>query len=206
MTPDEERELVADFQAGDLRIVPALLRGFERLVRDIVVQFVTPRCELDDLLQIGRIALLKAAKKHDVTRGRLATYAFTTILGAASRHAKKQRFAVPGSDAAVARGREFTVPVSIDAPLASGIGTVGDRIAAPEVVSVPEDEASALLATLTAKEREIVERHWADTPETLEQIGASLGVSKERVRQIEKRAFGRMRRAATRRPVRIERT
>ncbi|MBF0177545.1 MAG: RNA polymerase factor sigma-32 [Magnetococcales bacterium] len=52
------------------------------------------------------------------------------------------------------------------------------------------------LATLDPRERLIVEqRIMADTPVTLEQIGEQMGISRERVRQLEKRSLAKMRRA-----------
>ncbi|MBF0624179.1 MAG: RNA polymerase sigma factor RpoH [Magnetococcales bacterium] len=54
---------------------------------------------------------------------------------------------------------------------------------------------TAALATLEERERFIVrERIMADTPATLDAIGQRLGISRERVRQLEKRALDKMRR------------
>ena len=53
----------------------------------------------------------------------------------------------------------------------------------------------AALGTLTAREELIVrERIMTEDPPTLQALGARLGVSKERVRQIEERARGKLRR------------
>lgn len=50
------------------------------------------------------------------------------------------------------------------------------------------------LATLPARERRIVvQRHLHDSPVTLTELGVELGISKERVRQLEERALARMR-------------
>ncbi len=84
-------------------------------------------------------------------------------------------------------------------------GPMLDRVAgaAPN----PEDEASAqqrrnrarsavgeALGALTDRERMIVrERIMSDEPQTLQELGVKLGVSKERVRQIEERAWGKLR-------------
>jgi RNA polymerase sigma-32 factor len=80
-----------------------------------------------------------------------------------------------------------------------------DRLAGPW--TTPEDEASAqerasrargavgaALAQLSARERLIVrERLMAEEPRTLQDLGLELGVSKERVRQIEERVRDKLR-------------
>ena len=50
------------------------------------------------------------------------------------------------------------------------------------------------IRTLPDREQEIIERrHLVDKPETLQQVGETLGISRERVRQLEVRALRRMR-------------
>jgi RNA polymerase sigma-32 factor len=57
-----------------------------------------------------------------------------------------------------------------------------------------QDALEKIVAELSPRERRIVDRRWlTDEPETLEQLGAAFGVSKERVRQLEERAKKRMR-------------
>jgi RNA polymerase sigma-32 factor len=56
------------------------------------------------------------------------------------------------------------------------------------------------LGQLSDRERRIVaERRLREEATTLEQLGAALGVSKERVRQIEHRALGKLKRFIERR-------
>jgi len=52
------------------------------------------------------------------------------------------------------------------------------------------------MSDLTPRERRIIEeRRLAENPRTLEEIGADYGISRERVRQIENRAFAKLQRA-----------
>lgn len=71
-----------------------------------------------------------------------------------------------------------------------------------------EDEAlgkadlGAAIDTLPDREREIIERrHLSEQPETLQEVGERLGISRERVRQLEVRALKRMREAIEARSV-----
>ena len=80
-----------------------------------------------------------------------------------------------------------------------------DRLASTE--ETPEDKAAdrderelmsralrQVIGELSPRERRIVHERWlTDSPVTLEELGNSFGVSKERVRQIEERAMKRMR-------------
>jgi RNA polymerase sigma-32 factor len=98
---------------------------------------------------------------------------------------------------------------SINAPLHDA-GEVGewqdqlvDQSPSPEAIIVEEDEKDHRLKALTAaidvlddRERRIFQaRHLTDEPRTLEDLAEQFNVSRERVRQIEVRAFEKVRKA-----------
>jgi RNA polymerase sigma-32 factor len=83
------------------------------------------------------------------------------------------------------------------------IETLVDDAPSPEVVVASDEEKSLrqsllanALATLPERERHILtERQLTEEPMTLEQLGAVYGISRERVRQLEVRAFARLKKA-----------
>jgi RNA polymerase sigma-32 factor len=96
--------------------------------------------------------------------------------------------------------RSLNAPVSGDAD-EDWQGLLADDRAGPEEEAggVIDDErrsnlVAGALAVLSERERGVViARRLVDEPKTLEQLGAEMGISKERVRQIEQVALNRMR-------------
>jgi RNA polymerase sigma factor (sigma-70 family) len=100
--------------------------------------------------------------------------------------------------------------LSLDAPFAGDEGeidTLGDLLADPlsgqRFAEVLEDASTpavrALLSTLSERERQVLAWRFGEKTEqplTLQQIGRRLGVSAERVRQIERRALAKLETAA----------
>jgi RNA polymerase sigma-32 factor len=81
-----------------------------------------------------------------------------------------------------------------------------DQSPSPEAIVAEQDERhyqhkalACAIEVLTGRERRIFEaRHLADEPTTLEDLAVEFNVSRERVRQIETRAFEKVRKAARR--------
>lgn len=95
---------------------------------------------------------------------------------------------------------------SLDAPVSTGAALVevmaGNRPNQEDDLSALEEEADrsarleAALSALNGNERRVIElRFLADEPSQLQDIGKILGVSKQRVNQIEKRAVQKLREA-----------
>ncbi|MCS6918160.1 MAG: sigma-70 family RNA polymerase sigma factor [Fimbriimonadales bacterium] len=92
-------------------------------------------------------------------------------------------------------------PISLEMPINDSDGSVlGDLIAA-ETESEWEQSIDweSLMARLTEREKTVIRLRYGldgQSPQTLEEIGKQLGLSKERVRQIESRAIQKMQEAA----------
>jgi RNA polymerase primary sigma factor len=95
-------------------------------------------------------------------------------------------------------------PVSFEKPMGEEGGQLGDLIA-DQTILRPEEQSTAsllkeklsrTLESLTPRERRIIELRFGLDDEysrTLEEVGTELGLSKERIRQIEKEALAKLR-------------
>jgi RNA polymerase sigma factor (sigma-70 family) len=171
------------------KIRDRIVRANMRLVMSIVKKFVTPQYSFDELLSDGIEILIQAVHKFDFDRGfRFSTYAYRAIARGAYRQVNtRQKDA--GRYAGEIEEIATTHPEDSD--------------------TQPVNEASwhalremlaEMLHRLDPRERYIVRRRYAmDTarkPETFQSMANKLGVSKERVRQLEQRAVGKLRKMA----------
>jgi RNA polymerase sigma factor (sigma-70 family) len=169
-----------------------IVRSNLRLVVAIARKHLHGPQTLGELVSDGNMALLHAVEKFDYTRGnRFSTYASWAIMRTYARSVPRERFQLDRF--ATGKG-EF-----LDVENALGAYDPGE-------INLPElrESLDALLAQLSPRERTILVDHFGlDAPrsgQTLNQLGEQLGLSKERVRQIEIQALGKLRRIA--RPVR----
>ncbi len=102
-----------------------------------------------------------------------------------------------------ARDYSLNAPVSEDGDSVEFMDTLVDESPSPEAIVAQREEAGihnemlqAALAELPERERHIfIERRLKDDPMTLEQLGEVYGISRERVRQLEVRAFEKVQKA-----------
>lgn len=96
------------------------------------------------------------------------------------------------------------VPVSLDTPVGEDGSQLGDFIADQTILQPEEqstasllrEELSKTLESLTPRERRIIELRFGlgnEYSRTLAEVGTELGLSKERIRQIEKEALAKLR-------------
>lgn len=163
-----------------------LLKANLRLVVSIARRHVGRSPAFFEIVSDGNMSLMRAVEKFDYARGfKFSTYASWAIMRNYARTIPEQMYPgvrlVTGSDELL-----DTVPAE-------------DRTEHESVVDSARQLIRRGLGLLTARERDVVVRHYGleDNHEamTLDQIGQVFGVTKERVRQIERKAFAKLREA-----------
>lgn len=80
LTTEEETAYLVAGRQGDTKAKELLIKHNLRLVAHIVKKYQSPQDELDDLISIGTIGLIKAVNTYDPDKGkRLGTYAAKCI-------------------------------------------------------------------------------------------------------------------------------
>ena len=96
MTSVDDRTLLRRYhEQGDLAAREQLIEQYMSLVRSLARRYSYRGEQLDDLVQIGAIGLIKAIDRFDVERGvELTTYATPNIIGEIKRHFRDKGWAV----------------------------------------------------------------------------------------------------------------
>ena len=167
------------------RIISANLR----LVVSIAKRYVGPAEDFFELVSDGNVSLIRATEKFDVSRGnRFSTYAcwaiiknFARTIPAVLRH--RNRFATSHSEM-----------------LSDAEDARSDQYQQESAQIQRKSQVEGILKRLDERERQIVRSRFGLTcgqePLTLKQVGTTMGVSKERIRQIQCRAISKLRTAA----------
>lgn len=91
----EEKDYLERYRNGDLKAKDVLIERNLRLVAHVVRKYQTAEDEMDDLISIGTIGLIKAVSTFDGNRNsKLGTYAAKCIENAmlTSGHLRRKKF------------------------------------------------------------------------------------------------------------------
>ena len=96
MTADSDKVLLRRYHVeGDVQAREQLIERHMSLVRSLARRYSYRGEQLDDLVQIGAIGLIKAIDRFDVNRGvELTTYATPNIIGEIKRHFRDKGWSV----------------------------------------------------------------------------------------------------------------
>ncbi len=191
---EEEEALFLDrLQAGDGEARNVLVERNLRLVAHIVKKFDNTGEDMDDLISIGTIGLIKAINTFDVTqKTRLATYAARCIENEILMHLRSTKkirkdIMLYDSIGADKEGNEITL---IDI-----LGTDPDEVLEQVELSVEQEKLREMLTGLGAREKKVLELRYglADgIRKTQREISRKLGISRSYVSRIEKRAITKL--------------
>lgn len=187
LAPDNatERELdeIEWLQIEAVETKQQIIRANLRLVVSIAKRYTNGSRDMYELISDGNLALIRAVEKFDFARGnKFSTYASWAIINRFAR-------ALPKEDAHRKRLRTGEDELIESIPDWKG----GNVVEADEFRT--NEEVGRLIDLLDERERRIItERYGIGGCEvrTLVQLGQELGVSKERIRQIEKRAQNKL--------------
>jgi RNA polymerase sigma factor (sigma-70 family) len=176
-------------QREALAVKNQIIRANLRLVVSIAKRHVGASNSFDELVSDGNMSLIRAVEKFDYARGnKFSTYASWAIMKNFARsipveHHQRDRF-LTGHDEMFA-------------------ATTDTRSSEHEYENQVQQIRSSLakiLDKLDERERSIIVSRFglaeAGEPQTLEEVGHQLGVTKERIRQLEVRAMGKLRQYA----------
>jgi RNA polymerase sigma-B factor len=96
MTRIDDKILLRRYhEDGDLRAREQLIEQYMSLVRSLARRYSYRGEQLEDLVQIGAIGLIKAIDRFDLDRGvELTTYATPNIIGEIKRHFRDKGWSV----------------------------------------------------------------------------------------------------------------
>lgn len=194
LTREEEQRVLQDIRAGKPGARDPLITHNLRLVVYIAKKFESPGANVEDLISIGTIGLIKAVNTFSVERNiKLATYASRCIENEILMYLRKSA--------------QLKNEVSLDDPL--NVDWDGNELSLsdllgsdPDVVNrgvEQEAEKQVLLeavARLQPRERQIIELRFGlhnGREHTQKEVADTLGISQSYISRLEKRIIERLR-------------
>ena len=174
------------------RIRDQIIQSNVRLVMSVVKKFVTPEQSFDDLLSEGIFVLMQAVEKFDYSRGvRFSTYAYRCVARYAWRCVSNAR---REATRRLGDGESWVLEQAEESQSSASNERLWGRL---------RELAMSLLDHLDRRERLIIRSRYAlgshRRVRTFQDLADRLGISKERVRQLEQRALGKLRALAAER-------
>lgn len=167
------------------RVKNEIVQANLRLVVSIAKRHLAHGQDLFEVISDGNVSLMRAVDKFDYTRGfKFSTYASWAVMKNYARSIPEQR----------RLGERYQTGWE---ELLDTVGTTTGDEGENDQQAAMRGTLDRMLATLDARERCILRQRYGlddrGQPQTLEQIGRRLGVSKERIRQLEARAMTKLR-------------
>jgi RNA polymerase sigma factor (sigma-70 family) len=184
-----ELDRIEALQEEALAVKNQIIRANLRLVVSIAKRHVGPSNNFFELVSDGNMSLIRAVEKFDYARGnKFSTYASWAIMKNFARTIPEENYR---RDRFVT-GHEEMFEAAAD--------NRTDEHEYESALKRMQDAVKGMLGRLDDRERRIIISRYGlggASEQTLEQLGRELGITKERVRQIESRAQEKLRKIAS---------
>jgi RNA polymerase sigma-B factor len=173
---------------GDLDARRELIEEHLPLVRALAGRFARQGEQLEDLVQVGAVGLIKAVDRYDPDRGSsFAAYAVPTILGEIRRHLRDSAHVLRAPRTPWAEAPPRSVPLDLEAQAARDPAAERRLELGEERVLLERG-----LRTLARRERRIVRlRYFGGLSQR--RIAAELGLSQVHVSRLLEQSLGKLR-------------
>ena len=193
LTREEEADILARLDAGEEEARQILIERNLRLVVYIARRFENTGINIEDLISIGTIGLIKSVNTYRTDKNiKLATYASRCIENEILMYLRKN---------ASQRGE-----VSLDEPLNTDwdgnelllsdvLGTEADTVMRPIEDDVDRQLLAAAIEKLSQREREIIVMRFGlngGKEQTQKEVADQLGISQSYISRLEKRIISRL--------------
>ncbi len=198
LKPEQERQAVAALEQGDEAAKQLLIEHNLRLVVYIARRFENTGVNLEDLISIGTIGLIKAVNTFRPDRNiKLATYSSRCIENEILMHIRK-----------IANQKTVSLdePINTDWDgnellLSDVLGTDGDIVMRPLEDDVDHQLLRQALGRLPEREKQIVSMRFGlggRQEKTQKEVADIMGISQSYISRLEKRIMLRLRREISR--------
>jgi len=193
LTREEEAELIARLNRGERSVKNQLIERNLRLVVYIARRFENTGINIEDLISIGTIGLIKAVDTYKPEKSiKLATYSSKCIENEILMYLRKTA--------------SQKAELSIDEPLNTDwdgnelllsdvLGTDSDLVMRPIEADVDRQLLSQALSSLSDRERHIITLRFGldgRTERTQKEVADDLGISQSYISRLEKRIIARL--------------
>ncbi|MBR2614941.1 MAG: RNA polymerase sporulation sigma factor SigE [Clostridia bacterium] len=192
LTEDEESKVIEDLVNGEKEAKEKLIEHNLRLVVYISRRFESSGVDLDDLISVGAIGLIKAVNSFKPDKSiKLATYASRCIENEILMHLRKT----------VKLKAEVSLedPINTDSEgnelvLSDVMGTDSDMVYKKIERKVERELLDVALSKLTGREKEIMELRYGLVGEekTQREVADMLGISQSYISRLEKKIITRL--------------
>lgn len=192
-SPEKEAEMIGKLSEGDKSIRDSLIEHNLRLVVYIARRFENTGVDLDDLVSVGTIGLIKAVNSFNAEKNiKLATYASRCIENEILMHLRRT--------VKLKSEVSFEEPLNTDwegneLMLSDVMGTDGDIVYKKIESGVESELLGIALTKLNDKERKIMRLRYGlsgGKEKTQKEVADMLGISQSYISRLEKKIITRL--------------